>query len=126
ARVLETSSVHRLRKKWEEILTETIAELPEIAGPNAHILTPDHAPPFPREIQIQTNTFCNATCVMCPYPKVSKEVTNGKMSEELYTEILAQCAHEPGVGRIEPFLMNEPFTDKRLVDFIAQAKRTVP
>jgi radical SAM protein with 4Fe4S-binding SPASM domain len=126
ARVLETSSVHQLRKKWEEILTETIAELPEIAGPNAHILTPDHVPPFPREIQIQTNTFCNATCVMCPYPKVSKEVTNGKMSEELYTEILAQCAHEPGVCRIEPFLMNEPFTDKRLVDFIAQAKRTVP
>lgn len=126
ARVLDTSSVQQLVGEWEKVLDEVVAELPRKAGPAANILGSDHVAPFPREIQIQTNTFCNASCVMCPYPKVSKEVSNGRMSEDLYTEILAQCAGERGLCRIEPFLMNEPFTDRRLVDLIAQAKRAVP
>ena len=63
---------------------------------------------------------------MCPYPTVSKEFAKGQMEQGLYEEILAQCGREPGLWRIEPFLMNEPFVDRRLVDWIALAKRMVP
>jgi radical SAM protein with 4Fe4S-binding SPASM domain len=63
---------------------------------------------------------------MCPYPEVSKEFDRGVMDLELYEDILNQCSQEPGLWRIEPFLMNEPFTDRRLVDWIAMAKQKVP
>ncbi|MEL6970155.1 MAG: radical SAM/SPASM domain-containing protein [Bacteroidota bacterium] len=78
------------------------------------------------EIQIQTTTLCNATCVMCPYPEVSKEFPVGKMSDDLYQKILAECSTEKGLRRIEPFLMNEAFIDKRMPEMIAQAKQMVP
>ncbi len=78
------------------------------------------------EIQIETNTACNATCVMCPYPEVSKEMKPGRMDAPLYEKILGECATEPTVWRLEPFLNNEPFTDVRMVDWIAMAKARVP
>lgn len=112
--------------RWERLFEDVAAGMtraPLIVLPSI----PQHpALPFPAEIQIQTNTLCNATCVMCPYPEVSKEFEHGKMDEDLYREILDQCANEPSLWRIEPFLMNEPFTDKRMVDWIALAKQRVP
>ena len=44
----------------------------------------------------------------------------------LYDRLLEECAREPGLRRIEPFLMNEPFTDNRMIDWIARAKQRVP
>ncbi len=81
---------------------------------------------FPSEIQIQTITSCNAACVMCPYPKVSTEFPHERMDERLYNRILDECSREPGLRRIEPFLMNEAFTDNRIIDWIARTKQKVP
>ena len=112
-------------RHWEEALSEAALETRERTRAPA-IIPQDGYLPFPGEIQIQTNTACNATCIMCPYPETSKELPNGRMSEELYRQILDECAREKGVWRLEPFLMNEPFTDTRMVDWIAMAKQAVP
>lgn len=110
---------------WEEVLSEVAAETPARRRVPA-VISRDEELPFPGEIQIQTNTACNAACIMCPYPETSKELPNGRMSEDLYRRILDECARENAVWRLEPFLMNEPFTDTRMVEWIAMAKQAVP
>jgi radical SAM protein with 4Fe4S-binding SPASM domain len=112
--------------QWEQVIAEVAAEVPKPTYPTLPVIRQDELLPFPLEIQIQTNTLCNASCIMCPYPEVSKEFPHSQMEQELYEEILAQCSREGGLRRLEPFLMNEPFTDRRLVDWIAMAKERVP
>jgi radical SAM protein with 4Fe4S-binding SPASM domain len=127
ARVHREYAAHRVVPQWEALFAEVAAEVPPVAAaPAVLVLHDDPLPPFPLEIQIETNTACNATCVMCPYPEVTREVEQGRMDQALYEGLLDQCAREPTLWRIEPFLNNEPFTDVRMVDWIALAKRTVP
>jgi radical SAM protein with 4Fe4S-binding SPASM domain len=126
-RVHREYAVSRVLPRWEALLKEVVASTRPV--PSRLAMRQPHDDtllPFPLEIQIETNTACNATCIMCPYPEVSKELPPGRMDRGLYEHILAQCAAEPTLWRIEPFLNNEPFTDTRMVDFIALTKRTVP
>ena len=73
----------------------------------------------PRDIQIQTISRCNATCAFCPYPKVSKRITHGTMSDELFEKVVRQCRD---LNHISPYLMNEPLLDKRLPERIRYIK----
>lgn len=124
ARVQAEFSARRIVPQWEALLNEVAA--PGLAPHELMIATWDRPLEFPAEIQIQTITSCNASCVMCPYPKVSTEFPHERMDERLYERILDECAHEPRLRRIEPFLMNEAFTDNRVIDWIARAKERVP
>lgn len=120
-------SARTLMPRWHSLLKEvTNGQPPRYAATSLRVIKADRRLPFPKEIQIETNTACNATCIMCPYPEVSKELPPGRMKEEMYQHILAQCAEEKTLWRIEPFLNNEPFTDKRLVSWIKIAKQMVP
>ncbi len=126
-RVRREYSAQALVPRWEALFRELTSDLPAPYAPAVlRVIQPDALPPFPREIQIETNTACNATCIMCPYPEVSKELPPGRMTEELYRKILGECGGEETLRRIEPFLNNEPFTDTRLVAWIALAKKMVP
>ncbi len=50
---------------------------------------------FPNNIQIQTTSFCNASCGFCPYPETSQEHPMGRMKEDLFRSIVDQLAdHE--------------------------------
>jgi radical SAM protein with 4Fe4S-binding SPASM domain len=127
ARVLDDFSAQRVIPRWQMLFDEVAVDLPRTRMRSTVRRIPDHAlAQFPAEIQIETNTACNATCVMCPYPEVSKEMKPGRMDAQLYEKILGECATEPAVWRLEPFLNNEPFTDVRMVDWIAMAKQRVP
>ena len=85
------------------------------------------SPSFPGEIQIQTNTACNAACIMCPYPETSKELPNGRMRDlPALKRSSTNARGRTALWRMEPFLMNEPFTDTRMVEWIAMAKQPVP
>jgi radical SAM protein with 4Fe4S-binding SPASM domain len=127
ARVLDEFSAQRVIPRWQMLFDEVAIDLPRTRMTSTVRRIPEHAlAPFPAEIQIETNTACNATCVMCPYPEVSKEMKPGRMDAQLYEKILGECATEPTVWRLEPFLNNEPFTDVRMVDWIAMAKQRVP
>jgi len=124
ARVRKQFSAAALVPRWESLLGQVAA--PGLERHQALIESWDHPLDFPAEIQIQTITTCNAACIMCPYPEVSTEFAFDRMEEQLYDRILEECAREPGLRRIEPFLMNEAFTDSRIIDWIARAKRKVP
>ncbi len=126
-RVVREYTVQRVVPQWHALLNEVTSNLsPAVYAPTLKLLPEDKEPDFPTEIQIETNTACNATCVMCPYPEVSKEFAQMRMDIGLYEKILDECAQERGLWRIEPFLNNEPFTDTRMVEWIALAKRRVP
>jgi radical SAM protein with 4Fe4S-binding SPASM domain len=126
-RVVSHYSAAHVIPEWEALLSELAAEvMPSGHQETIREVSDDSYLPFPAEIQIETNTACNAKCIMCPYPEVSRELPPGKMDQELYENILRQCAQEKVLWRIEPFLNNEPFTDKRMVDWIALSKRLVP
>jgi radical SAM protein with 4Fe4S-binding SPASM domain len=126
-KVVREYSALNLIPRWQSLFQDvTSGEPPRFTTIPLRVIKEDRRLPFPKEIQIETNTACNATCIMCPYPEVSKELPPGRMKEDLYRHILAQCAEEKTLWRIEPFLNNEPFTDKRLVSWIKLAKEMVP
>ena len=80
---------------------------------------------FPNNIQIQTTAFCNASCNFCPYPVTSKELPMGHMDEELYRSIVDQL---PGrdIALLQPFLMNDPLMDKKIIPRLAYMKERTP
>jgi radical SAM protein with 4Fe4S-binding SPASM domain len=42
---------------------------------------------FPLALQIQTQSFCNGRCSICPYPTVCKKLAQGTMEWDLYQKI---------------------------------------
>ena len=81
-----------------------------------------------RLVQIQTTSVCNARCVFCPY-KDSWFVSNpGYMTDAVYTKILnAIKDYNPKFsGKFCPYLMNEPFTDKQLINRVKEAIKVLP
>jgi MoaA/NifB/PqqE/SkfB family radical SAM enzyme len=74
-------------------------------------------PGFPVNIQIQTQTGCNASCRFCPNQSVSGKVSSGRMDEDLFFRLIDEAVKHP-VKRISPYLMNEPLADPRLPDLI--------
>ncbi|MDD4951143.1 MAG: SPASM domain-containing protein [Desulfovibrionaceae bacterium] len=75
-------------------------------------------PSFPRAVQIQTTSLCNARCLFCGYVDSHKDLPQGRMDEALFRKIIDECGRHP-VGRISPYLMNEPLLDKDLPERIA-------
>ncbi len=82
-------------------------------------------PPFPRVVQIQTKSGCNARCVFCPNSIVGPKLTHGEMDWELFTKVTDEITRHP-VARISPYLMNEPLMDRNLgkkIRYLAERKR---
>jgi len=81
-------------------------------------------PRFPRTIQIQTQSGCNAACAFCPNKKTQTTLSHGRMDEALFRKIVDECvAHR--LRRISPYLMNEPLLDPDLperIRYIASKK----
>lgn len=82
-------------------------------------------PSFPRVVQIQTLTGCNADCCFCPYGATVDLMPKGRMDDALFERIVRECGRE-GVSRISPYLTNEPFLDKALLDRIAVINQLAP
>lgn len=75
-------------------------------------------PPFPKIIQIQTQSGCNAQCAFCPNGKTLNKLTHGRMDVALFERLADECtAHRP--QRISPYLMNEPLLDREIDQRIA-------
>lgn len=81
---------------------------------------------FPRVVEIQTTTACNAGCKVCPHPEVYGGQPSSKMSIDLFRSILEQCRdHQDGL-RICPYLNAEPFLDRRMPEFVATINEILP
>jgi len=71
--------------------------------------------PFPAAVEIQTTSACNAKCLICPHPQVARELPSGAMGMELFCKIIDQI--DPAWRcRIIPYLNNEPFCDRLIVE----------
>ncbi len=81
---------------------------------------------FPRMLMLQTTSACNASCVFCPLPGLRKTMPQGKMSEALFRSIVDQAAEHPEVACLNLFLMNEPLTDRRIVQRLHYAGERCP
>jgi uncharacterized Fe-S cluster-containing radical SAM superfamily protein len=88
-------------------------------------LTRRPIPDFPRTIQIQTFTGCNADCIFCPYGETYGTQPKGKMPIDLFRRIIDEAA-EHGVRRISPYLMNEPLMDRDLFDKVRYINERIP
>ncbi|MBU1610536.1 MAG: SPASM domain-containing protein [Proteobacteria bacterium] len=75
-------------------------------------------PRFPRAIQIMTDSRCNARCLFCGYMDVHKTHPQGKMDDDLFKKIADECGQH-WIGRISPYLMNEPLLDPKMPERIA-------
>lgn len=78
-------------------------------------------PPFPKFVQFETNTTCNANCLMCPHDKMKKRPT---APWSLISKIIRETA--PKTDAICPFLMQEPTLEPRLVPILANIKQRNP
>lgn len=81
---------------------------------------------FPKKIMIQTSSYCNASCIICPYNESSKTNTLGFMSKVLFKKIIQECSLHTELERIMLYLMNEPLTDKSIIERINYAKNRNP
>lgn len=70
-------------------------------------------PRFPRTIEFQTLSLCNAKCIFCPHKHSPELLPHGKMDDALFKKIIDECSKHL-VGRVSPYLTNEPLMDKRM------------
>jgi radical SAM protein with 4Fe4S-binding SPASM domain len=83
-------------------------------------------PEFPRLVQIETRTGCNASCVFCPISDKEADVPKGRMTDVLFEKIVKEIGKYGTTRRISPYLTNEPFVDKTIVEKSRYIKRHVP
>jgi radical SAM protein with 4Fe4S-binding SPASM domain len=81
---------------------------------------------FPWTLQIQTQSFCNGRCLMCPYPTVSQKLEQGQMDWELFKKIADEAATQPLLYTALFELHNEPLLDKRTFECIKYIKSINP
>jgi len=79
-------------------------------------------PSFPRTVEFQTLSTCNAKCVFCPHSQNPKEIPHGRMEDSLINKIIDECSRHM-VGRISPYLTNEPLMDKRMSAILEKIKK---
>ncbi len=83
-------------------------------------------PSFPRTVQIETRTGCNASCVFCPLSDTATKVPRGTMDQALFERIVAEIAKEGSTRRVSPYLTNEPFLDRTIVEKSRLIQRSAP
>ena len=73
----------------------------------------------PDYIQIETNILCNAKCDFCTQRQVTRRPF--QMEDSVWKKIIDDTR---GLGiTYRPFLLNEPFTDKRMLDICRYIKQ---
>ena len=79
-------------------------------------------PSFPRAVEFQTLSTCNAMCIFCPHSRHPEAIPHGRMDDHLIAKIIAECGRHM-VGRVSPYLTNEPLMDKRMPDILRAIKK---
>ena len=84
---------------------------------------------FPYEVRIETINACNSTCAFCPmniYSEETKNRTTVRMDEDLFEKIIKELHNEKFDGDLKFYTENEPLLDRRLTDFVREAKNNIP
>jgi len=80
----------------------------------------------PLVLQIQTQSFCNGRCIICPYPTTSKELDQGSMEQGLFEKIAEELQSATHLSTVRLALHNEPLLDNRLFDRVKHIKTISP
>ncbi len=79
----------------------------------------NHYAATPTYVEIETTIMCNATCWFCPQKNTLRQPKY--MEEWVWKKIIDDTR---GIGAIyRPFLLNEPFADKRMTDIVKYIKQ---
>lgn len=78
------------------------------------------APPFPRQIQIETSNICNHSCEFCAYTLMQRP--KGHMDRSLFERLIVQ-AYDYGAREIGLFAGAEPLTCKWIDEYIIFCKK---
>jgi len=78
------------------------------------------APPFPRQIQVETANVCNHACTFCEYPTMERR--KGLMERATFFRVVAE-AHALGAREIGLFAGAEPLAAPALEEFVAYCHR---
>lgn len=71
---------------------------------------------FPEYLLIQTTSYCNASCMICPYSSTVRIQSQGTMEDAVFKKIIDEAAsHGVHVRQVMPYLMNEPLLDADVV-----------
>lgn len=76
---------------------------------------------FPINIEIETASVCNASCIFCPYTIIRKGSSQNFMDFQVFKKVIDECASLK-VKNICLTLMNEPLLDKRIGELIRYVK----
>ncbi|MBU1340783.1 MAG: radical SAM protein [Proteobacteria bacterium] len=76
--------------------------------------------PFPAEIAIETHSYCNFRCIICPYSAMKRP--KGIMSKKLLHKIIDEVAKESPDTRLWFAIMGEPLMDKNIISHLKYAK----
>lgn len=77
------------------------------------------------EVNIQTHTMCTRQCLYCGYGQ-KRHIHRLFMKQEIFEKCLFDLTQINYCNALSLYNNNEPFMDKRLVDFIRQASATLP
>lgn len=77
---------------------------------------------FPKIIEIQTMSFCNGMCLVCPYR--SLDIKKTRMPDKVLDKLLTEITnHKDEVERVIPYLNNEPSFDMRMMKILRRLKK---
>jgi radical SAM protein with 4Fe4S-binding SPASM domain len=79
---------------------------------------------FPKAIEIQTTSYCNAQCIACPHKTVSKNLNMGNMNNDLFIKILNEINNKEIL--FIPYLNGEPFLDPLFFQRLDLIKKKCP
>jgi MoaA/NifB/PqqE/SkfB family radical SAM enzyme len=82
---------------------------------------------FPEYFLIQTTSYCNASCLICPYSSTFGIQPQGVMDDRLFKKIIDEAAcFGQHVRQMMPYLMNEPLLDTGLIEKIYYIRERLP
>ena len=77
-------------------------------------------------VEIETINRCNGECPFCPVNRHDENRPYALMTEELFDRIVKQLGEMGFAGSLSLHSNNEPFLDKRIIDFARRAREVVP
>lgn len=82
---------------------------------------------YPRVVNIETVSSCNAACIFCPHPLTGKNQNVLRMDNALFDKIVMDVAeHHQDVEEICFGLMNEPTLDPQVFARIRRVRELTP
>lgn len=78
------------------------------------------------KVEIETINRCNGECSFCPVSRGNDKRPFAKMSDQLFTKIIAELGEMNYAGRLALFSNNEPFLDMKIEEKVRLAKEKCP